>query len=420
MKKGEIMERAIQTLTIAILALANPNAFAAGNQLQVNPAMNTRPGAPAGTVSRTGSDEITVKIINSCFGTNLRSVSNPLSPTSIIEARIPLQVVTSGSEPVTYDIWVKYPADLVTRRGMVAQPDGTVDPSVFGGVNGMSAALYGNAVQLKFKGRVVNIKNDSDGTPHTEVLSTVYLNTPSFIQHITSCDGPPVYGNYGYSSYTPTYPCGSYMGQEGPLSASLQGVNIAGDSSSVEISVAFPGQTGFCGGYYSPLMLFFDDSRPKFSGQSEFQLSMAGKTFWVEAQSPGFFLVYDKNENKKVDGKEELFGDQDGNKNGFEELKALDSNHDGLISSKDKAWKKLYLWNDKNGDGISQPEELEPIHKRVNKISLKYKGVQRAYGNTAQARQVGEFWFKDEKGKNKKGEVEDIWFLPITGVEKKK
>ena len=54
MKKGEIMERAIQTLTIAILALANPNAFAAGNQLQVNPAMNTRPGAPAGTVSQIG------------------------------------------------------------------------------------------------------------------------------------------------------------------------------------------------------------------------------------------------------------------------------------------------------------------------------------------------------------------------------
>ena len=93
---------------------------------------------------------------------------------------------------------------------------------------------------------------------------------------------------------------------------------------------------------------------------------------------------------------------------------------DGVIDAKDKAWKSLYLWNDKNGDGISQPEELEPISKRVVKISLKYKGTQKAYGSTAQARQVGEFWFKGGKGKKSKGVVEDIWFSPITGLEKKK
>jgi hypothetical protein len=399
-----------QVVTASLL-LATP-ALADGPGMMANPMVSSRPGVASGPVSRTGTGNVTIKLVNSCFGTNNRSVSNPLSPNSTIKATIPITVTTGGTA-VTTNFFVNFPGEIVTAAG-AQSPDKDMDPATYGAdktVTGLKASIGGNIVQLSFPGRQLNVNLSSDGVENDTNTSQVTVGALSFYETITDCSGGPVYGSYGYSSYTPTYPCGAYMGKTGALTAAVNAVNIASDSSMVEIEAAFPGQTGFCGGYFSPLMLFFGKERPVFNGSSEFKLSSAGKTFWVEKDAPGFFLVLDRNGNGKIDDATELFGSQDSETNGFEELKKLDSNKDGVIDHKDKMWSKLMLWHDKNGDGISQPGELEPLSKRVTKISLKYKAVNKAYGSTAQARQVAEFWFKDGK-KIVKGEIEDIWFAP--------
>jgi hypothetical protein len=406
----------IQTLTIAMFL--SSAAMADGPGMMANPMVNSRPGVASGPVSRTGTGNITIKLVNSCFGTNNRYVDNPLSPNSIITAFIPVSV-TTGSSVVTTNFFVNYPGQIVTAAG-APSPDQGMAPSTYGAtgktVSGLTASLGGNIVQLTFPGRQLNVSIAADGTMSTNNTTQVSVDVGDLRFEETvdpnSCsDKTPVYGKLGYSIFRPTYACGDYMGKTGPVSANVTAKTISPDNSMVEIDVAFPGQTGFCGGYFSPLMLFFGKERPTFTGSSSFKLSNAARTYWVEKEAPGYFLAIDRNGNGLIDNAEELFGSQDSDTNGFEALKKLDSNHDGVIDSKDKMWSKLLLWRDKNGDGIAQPGELEPLSKRVVKISLKYKAVNKAYGSTAQARQVAEFWFKDGK-KTGKGDVEDIWFAP--------
>lgn len=69
------------------------------------------------------------------------------------------------------------------------------------------------------------------------------------------------------------------------------------------------------------------------------------------------FLAWDRNGNGRIDDGRELFGDQWGACNGFEELAKLDDNGDGIISAADKAFGQLLLFRD-NGNGRSEPGEL--------------------------------------------------------------
>lgn len=72
------------------------------------------------------------------------------------------------------------------------------------------------------------------------------------------------------------------------------------------------------------------------------------------------------------------------NLNGFNALKFYDSNHDGLIDSKDVEWPKLLVWIDKNHDGISQPDELHHLDDvGIHSLSLAYENSPKVdkYGN---------------------------------------
>jgi hypothetical protein len=69
--------------------------------------------------------------------------------------------------------------------------------------------------------------------------------------------------------------------------------------------------------------------------------------------------------------------------------------------------------NDKNGDGISTPDELKPLYKKIKSISLKYDGsTTYAVGERAEARQMSTFKYI-HKGKTKVGVVVDYWFAPV-------
>lgn len=365
--------------------------------------------APAsGMVTRSGNSTVTFKLINNCFPTNLRGVTNPLAPNSTIAATIKLKI---GSRE--YTLQAIYPGLLVTQQGLTGGST-QANPTVSSIPAGATGAIYGNTVIINTP-FPSTVSIDSTGVITDSDKGDVYLESANFYETVLDCSNQgPVYGSLGWSSQLPTYACGEFMGKTGDVTATVGGLSVSSDKSNIELNVSFPGQTGFCGGYWSPLMVFFDDARPKFTNISEFPLNPFGKTYWPEKNAPGYFVAIDRDGSGKIDKKNELFGDNGSVKNGFEVLKEFDSNHDGVIDSRDRDFDKLVLWQDKNGDGISQPEEIVKLSSKVQKISLNYKNDKIIpLGTFAEARQYSTFWYKNAKGKVKKGSIVDVWLGPV-------
>ena len=87
---------------------------------------------------------------------------------------------------------------------------------------------------------------------------------------------------------------------------------------------------------------------------------------WV-GQDDGI-LVRDINGNGTIDNGTELFGNNSvlssGEKavNGFEALKDLDDNNDGIFDRNDKAWNEVKIWQDKNFNGnYSNIKSANPV-----------------------------------------------------------
>lgn len=93
-------------------------------------------------------------------------------------------------------------------------------------------------------------------------------------------------------------------------------------------------------------------------------------------QGDDALLFLDENGNGICDNGLELFGDQEGHANGFAELAEHDTNKDGIIDSNDAVYKNLKVWNDFNGDGKSQDDEIRSIEEAgVESIDLGYTKV---------------------------------------------
>jgi hypothetical protein len=88
-------------------------------------------------------------------------------------------------------------------------------------------------------------------------------------------------------------------------------------------------------------------------------------TGWV-GQGDGL-LVMDRNGDGQINDGRELFGtatDSTGGgktADGFAALGEIDSNHDGVIDSKDAQFGDLRVWVDVNADGVSQADELKTL-----------------------------------------------------------
>jgi len=238
------------------------------------------------------------------------------------------------------------------------------------------------------------------------------LKSQAFTQRLTALDVT----NYMQLSSSAAY-YAAYKSKDGTISAVRNGSGngTVDRGGNLFLSLLFPGKDGFCGSYHSPLMLFFDQKRPKFSGVSTFPLDPeSGHIYWVEPGAPGYFLALDEKGDRKITSASQLFGNSDEFANGFEALKRLDSNGDGIIDEKDAAFSQLVLWQDSNGDGIAQPEEVKTLKELgVVSIDLKYRDSHNlSYGEGhAVAHGVGRFHFKDKKsGKTKDSDVIDIWF----------
>lgn len=143
------------------------------------------------------------------------------------------------------------------------------------------------------------------------------------------------------------------------------------------------------------------------------------RTGWVARQDG--FLALDLNANGVIDDGLELFGEytaggkavpkgQKSWDNGFQALAQHDANSDAVIDARDPVFSRLRIWQDRNQDGKSQPNELKPLAKHhIVAIDLGYHRT----GHTSfdivannEVRLVSTYRTQDGKTRT----VADVWF----------
>ena len=141
----------------------------------------------------------------------------------------------------------------------------------------------------------------------------------------------------------------------------------------------------------------------------------AEKSGWV-GKDDGL-LVRDINGNGQIDDGTELFGNNSvlssGAKaaNGFEALKELDSNKDGVFNSSDEAWNEVKVWKDMNQNGFVENGELLSMEEvNIKEINLSYQNENIKDINENIIGQTGSFIKND----NSAGNISDIWFVTDT------
>ena len=87
----------------------------------------------------------------------------------------------------------------------------------------------------------------------------------------------------------------------------------------------------------------------------------ADDTGWVHKNDG--ILVLDRNANGVVDGTGEMsfVGDLPGARSSLEGLNAFDSNRDGLLDERDEKFGEFRIWQDANGDGLTNSGELKTL-----------------------------------------------------------
>jgi hypothetical protein len=131
-----------------------------------------------------------------------------------------------------------------------------------------------------------------------------------------------------------------------------------------------------------PKTISFDESKVKMNFVSDKKFERSG---WVSGHEAGFLVRSVLPIGTSIE-KDHLFAQ--GQKcfgaiveNGFESLKCLDSNSDNLINSHDKAFRSLYVFFDKNSNGVVDAGELASLKSfGVNSLSLKYETIPEEQG----------------------------------------
>lgn len=117
------------------------------------------------------------------------------------------------------------------------------------------------------------------------------------------------------------------------------------------------------------------------------------ETSWTDPTTEEAFLVLDLNGNGRVDSGQELFGNSTllpsgaTARHGFEALAVYDDflfggDEDGRITSRDRIWLLLWLWTDRDHDGVSDRRELRPLAlSRVRALHLGFLETRTFDGN---------------------------------------
>jgi hypothetical protein len=347
----------------------------------------------------------------SCYGTNLRSVANPLSPSANVEARI--SYVSSDGSTKVYT--VNFPGKLAMIQEGVAQADITSDTKVENSTGVTTSEVF----KTRMMDSMIRVAMSSTKTVGLDVLAS----GADFGRLANATDKSSVFTAVMFKQVMPPGAAYSqYMGWNGPLTSSVRWY-VAENGKNVAIYASFPGENHYCGGFYSPLMLKFNNSEvaPKMLGRSNFALTEATvkdspRVSWPSflKEEEAYFLVNDINGNKIADHGGELFGDSDGSVDGFVSLAKSDENKDGVIDEKDPVYSKLLLWKDANHNGKSEKSEMKTLQSMgVKSISLTYKKDLTYIGDAAKIMGPGEFSFVDKKGKSQSGTVWDVYMKMV-------
>lgn len=158
-------------------------------------------------------------------------------------------------------------------------------------------------------------------------------------------------------------------------------------------------------GEYTPILIDLEDDGFSLTDAANgvaFDFSGDGRrlrTSWTSAESDDAWLVLDRNANDLIDDGRELFGNftfqpPSDEPNGFIALAEFDrlengGNGDGLIDSRDSIFTALRLWRDDDHNGVSEPDELQPLWvKGIESLSLHYRESRRRdrHGNVLRYR----------------------------------
>jgi|GEM_PF-5898024 len=320
--------------------------------------------------------QLKVDLTLGCYGVNLRNPSGTVDLRS--STRVPVTITVKDHLGVSQIATLQIPgASFMNGASSPSSAPYTISPA---GLSG-TAQIHGNSLVTNW-----GITTDTGTVSATGEMDI--LKHAMVVQSVT-------FGN------------GIRMDN---LSKSM-----SSDGRTLSISARVPSsRIGVCGSFVSPLMVFFDKSRPKFTETTDFVLGQPSdhKVFWPEKGSSGYFLGFDPSEGGKIEDHSQLFGSYE-SPNGFEKLKELDSNKNGKIDPSDVSFSKLVLWRDKNANGKTDASDefISLASKGIKEIDLNYVSDDvTSYGHGAQSREHSSFSWVDKQGKEHKGAVEDIWF----------
>ncbi|CDN49613.1 DUF5801 repeats-in-toxin domain-containing protein [Neorhizobium galegae] len=132
-----------------------------------------------------------------------------------------------------------------------------------------------------------------------------------------------------------------------------------------------------------PIILDLDHNGFTFSSVEDgvkFDIDADGHKDQVAWTKTDGILAYDVDGNGKIDNGSEIFTPNFGggtHAGGVAALSTLDVNHDGKIDASDTGFDKLLVWQDANGNGISDEGELKGLHDYgITGISLDAHGAE--------------------------------------------
>jgi hypothetical protein len=150
---------------------------------------------------------------------------------------------------------------------------------------------------------------------------------------------------------------------------------------------------------------------------------VAEQVAWTRGDSDDAFLALDRNGNGRIDNGAELFGNHTPARpdspevttpNGFEALKFVETSAYGpsqrneVIDGRDAAFSRLVLWRDLNHNGISEPDELQPLSESgVEAIGTEYKNTKRVDKHGNEFRQRSRVLWTDGQYDH----IFDVWLL---------
>ena len=108
----------------------------------------------------------------------------------------------------------------------------------------------------------------------------------------------------------------------------------------------------------------------------------ATKTSWIGTGN-GFLVIKSTNQalGISIGNGYELLGT--GSEDGFSILESLDTSGNGAINASEAAYSQLYIWQDLNGDGVAQPDEISSLEQLgITSISLSTTQIDTTIGSS--------------------------------------